>query len=177
MAVGPRTALHPQVYVAAESRWARIKGTFGEDAYLTAELLAAYIGGFQGTTFGEEAVSTTTKHFPGGGPQENGEDDHFKYGWNLAYLGVNFKHHLIPSTSAFATGTRQIISAYARSIMEGLEPVGAAFSKGLITDLLQNEMGFEGIVVTDWAIVTDTVVGFFLSSAHAFGIEDLTDSE
>jgi beta-glucosidase-like glycosyl hydrolase len=61
--------------------------------------------------------------------------------------------------------------------MEGLEPVGVAFSTGLITDLLQNEMEFEGIVVTDWAIVTDTVVGFSLSSAHAFGIEDLTDSE
>lgn len=67
--------------------------------------------------------------------------------------------------------------AYARSIGKGFEPVGAAYSKGLVTDLLRNKLGYNGVVVTDWAIVTDTVVGTFVSSAHAIGVEDLADWE
>jgi beta-glucosidase len=40
----------------------------------------AYIRGFQGDELGPESVSTMTKHFPGGGPQKDGEDPHFEYG-------------------------------------------------------------------------------------------------
>lgn len=177
MAVGLRAALHPQVDIATEPRWARIKGTFGEDAQLTAELLVAYIAGFQGEKFGIDSVGTVTKHFPGGGPQEDGEDSHFDYGWNLTYPGNNFDYHLIPFKAAIAAGARQIMPAYARSIGRGFEPVGAAFSKGLVTDLLRDKLGYKGIVITDWAIVTDTVVRTFVSSAHAIGVEDLADWE
>jgi beta-glucosidase-like glycosyl hydrolase len=177
LAVGLRAALHPQVDIATEPRWARIKGTFGEDAYLTSELLVAYIQGFQGDVFGPDSVSTVTKHFPGGGPQENGEDSHFKYGWNLTYQGGFFQHHLIPFKAAIAAGARQIMPAYARSIGGEFEPVGAAFSKGMMTDLLRGELGYDGVVVTDWAIVTDTVVGTFTSSAHAIGVEHLAGWE
>ena len=177
LAVGLRAALHPQVDIATEPRWARIKGAFGEDADLTAELLVAYIRGFQGDVFGPDSVSTVTKHFPGGGPQEDGEDSHFDYGKNLTYPGGFFEYHLITFRAAIAAGARQIMPAYARSIGAGFEPVGAAFSKVMVTDLLRGELGYDGVVVTDWAIVTDTVVGSFVSSARAIGVEDLADWE
>ena len=48
LAVGIRTALHPMADLATEPRWARINGTFGEDAALSARMVAAYIRGFQG---------------------------------------------------------------------------------------------------------------------------------
>lgn len=65
-AVGIRVALHPQVDLATEPRWARQLQTFGEDADLSGALGAAYVRGFQGESFGPESVSTMTKHFPGG---------------------------------------------------------------------------------------------------------------
>lgn len=82
LAIGIRTSLHPQIDLSTEYRWARIVGTMGEDAELTSKLVVAYIKGFQGEEFGAHSVSTTTKHFPGGGPMENGEDSHFTYGKN-----------------------------------------------------------------------------------------------
>ncbi len=54
----------------------------GENATLTSELVVAYIKGFQGEEIGPHSVTTVTKHFPGGGPMENGEDSHFTYGKN-----------------------------------------------------------------------------------------------
>jgi beta-glucosidase-like glycosyl hydrolase len=79
IAVGLRQALHPQVDLATEPRWGRSSGTMGEDANLTTSLLVEYIKGFQGDKIGPHSVITTTKHFPGGGPMENGEDSHFPW--------------------------------------------------------------------------------------------------
>jgi beta-glucosidase len=59
--------------------------TFGEDADLTSRLVTAYIRGFQGPELGPTSVATMTKHFPGGGPQKDGEDPHFAYGREQVY--------------------------------------------------------------------------------------------
>ncbi|KAI1418350.1 glycoside hydrolase family 3 protein [Hypoxylon sp. FL1857] len=177
LAVGLRAALHPQVDVSTEPRWARIGGTFGEDAHLTAELLIAYIKGFQGEKLGPNSVSTVTKHFPGGGPMENGEDSHFVYGKNETYPGNNLDYHLIPFKAAIAAGARQIMPYYSRPIGTKYEPVGFSFNKGIVTDLLRNELGFEGIIVTDWGLITDTVIAGQYMPARAWGVETLTELE
>lgn len=78
-AVGIRQALHPQVDLATEPRWGRITGTMGEDANLTSALVVEAIKGLQGDKIGPHSVIATTKHFPGGGPMENGEDSHFPW--------------------------------------------------------------------------------------------------
>jgi beta-glucosidase len=52
LALGFRVALHPQVDLATQPRWARIKTTFGEDADLTSELGVAYVRGLQGAAVG-----------------------------------------------------------------------------------------------------------------------------
>lgn len=160
-ALGIRTALHPQVDVTTEPRWARNGHTFGEDAHLTAELLVAYIRGFQGDdgeTIGPHSVSTVTKHFPGSGPLENGEDSHFTYGKNQTYPGNNLEYHLIPFRAAVNAGARQIMPAYARPVGTEYEEVSMGFNKGIVTDLLRGDLGFDGIVVTDWGLITDTVI-------------------
>ena len=77
LAVGIRASLHPQIDLLTEPRWSRGAATFGESADLTSELVIAYIKAFQGETFGPHSVSTVTKHFPGGGTVEDGEDPHF----------------------------------------------------------------------------------------------------
>ncbi|KAK8090183.1 hypothetical protein PG997_005144 [Apiospora hydei] len=155
LAVGIRAALHPQVDLTTEPRWARISGTFGEDADLTAEMLSAYILGLQGETFGPGSIATVTKHFPGGGPMENGEDSHFAYGKNQTYPGKNLEYHLIPFKAAIAVGARQMMPYYSRPIGTEYDPVGFGFNKGIVTGLLREELGFDGVVVTDWGLITD----------------------
>ena len=106
--LGIRVSLHPMADLATEPRWARINGTFGEDAKLSARLTGAYIRGFQGPALSPASVACMTKHFPGGGPQKDGEDPHFPYGKEQVYPGNNFDYHLIPFDAAFAAGTAQI---------------------------------------------------------------------
>jgi beta-glucosidase len=175
LAIGLRSALHPQVDLATEPRWARIGGTMGEDANLTAELVVAYIEGFTGECFGNKSVTTVTKHFPGSGPVENGEDSHFTYGKNATYPGNNFEHHLIPFKAAIKAGARQIMPYYSRPMGTKYEEVASGMNKGIVTDLLRNELGFEGIVVTDWGLVTDSIIRGQDMPARAWGAENLTE--
>ncbi|KAJ5721993.1 hypothetical protein N7488_000028 [Penicillium malachiteum] len=165
LALGIRTALHPQIDLATEPRWSRIAATFGEDADLSSKLVAAYIRGFQGSHLGPESVATMTKHFPGGGPQKDGEDPHFDYGKEQVYPGNNMEYHLKPFKAAIAAGTTQMM------------PLGFAFNKSIITDLLRNECGFTGIVCTDWGLITDAVILGQPMPARAWGVEHLNEVE
>ncbi|KAM0326821.1 hypothetical protein ACHAPQ_007614 [Fusarium lateritium] len=142
-AVGIRQALHPQVDLATEPRWGRITGTMGEDANLTSALLVEYIKGFQGDKIGPHS------------------------GKNQTYPGNNQDYHLIPFKAAIAAGSRQMMPYYSRPINTSWEEVAFGFNKGVVTDLLKNELGFKGIVVTDWGIVT----------TRFWGLEDETELE
>ncbi|KAI6254272.1 hypothetical protein MCOR29_004531 [Pyricularia oryzae] len=177
LAVGIRAALHPQVDLATEPRWARLGNTWGENAILTSELLVEYIKGFQGEEIGPRSVTTVTKHFPGGGPMENGEDSHFVYGKNQTYPGNNFDYHLIPFKAAIAAGARQMMPYYSRPIGTKYDPVGFSFNKQIVTGLLREELGFEGIVVSDWGLITDGVIFGQDMPARAWGVEHLSEFE
>lgn len=176
-AVGIRVALHPQVDLATESRWARQLQTFGEDADLAGELGAAYVRGFQGEAFGPGSVSTMTKHFPGGGPQKDGEDPHFDYGREQVYPGGQFELHLKPFEEIFAAGGRQIMPYYGMPVGTEYEEVGFGFNKGVLTGLLRERFGFDGIVCTDWGLVTDQPIMGTDFAARAWGVEHLTPAE
>jgi beta-glucosidase len=174
-AVGFCLALHPMADLATEPRWARINGTFGEDADLAAKMTAAYIRGFQGETLGRESVACMTKHFPGGGPQMDGEDAHFAYGREQVYPGDNFDDHLKPFEAAFEAGTAQIMPYYGMPVGTPLEEVGFGFNKDVITGLLRGKYGFEGVVCTDWGLVTPfKILGREMMPARAWGVEHLS---
>ncbi|GAA1954244.1 glycoside hydrolase family 3 protein [Microbacterium deminutum] len=176
-AVGLRVALHPQVDLATEPRWARQVATFGEDPDLTGRLGAAYIRGFQGASFGPGSVSTMTKHFPGGGPQRDGEDPHFAYGREQVYPGGEFELHLKPFEAAFEAGTRQVMPYYGMPVGTEYEEVGFGFNKSVITGLLRERYGFDGIVCSDWGLINDTEIFGQPAPARAWGVEDLTPRE
>jgi beta-glucosidase len=175
LAAGIRVALHPQIDLATEPRWARIGMTFGEDADLTSRLVTAYIRGFQGAELGSGSVATMTKHFPGGGPQQDGEDPHFAYGREQVYRGGQIEYHLKPFRAAIAAGTSQIMPYYGMPVGTDWEEVGFAFSHGVITDLLRNELGFDGIVCTDWGLISDSVIMGQPMPARAWGVEHLSE--
>ncbi|UPL18880.1 glycoside hydrolase family 3 protein [Microbacterium aurugineum] len=176
-AVGLRVALHPQVDLATEPRWARQTATFGEDAELSGRLGAAYIRGFQGASFGPGSVSTMTKHFPGGGPQKDGEDPHFSYGREQVYPGGEFELHLKPFEDALAAGTRQMMPYYGMPVGTEYEEVGFGFNKSVITGLLRERYGFDGVVCTDWGLISDSEIFGQPFSARAWGVEHLTPRE
>ena len=174
LSVGIRAALHPMIDLATEPRWGRINGTFGEDAALSAELVGAYLRGFQGREIGADSVACMTKHFPGGGPQKDGEDPHFPYGAEQVYPGDNFDYHLQPFEAAFDAGTAMIMPYYGKPVGTAHEEVGFAFNEGIITGLLRGKYGFDGVVCTDWGPLTDTDLGGQLFPARAWGVEHLT---
>jgi len=169
-AVGITVALHPMADLATEPRWARVNGTFGEDAELSAMMTKAYVLGFQGDSLGANSVACMTKHFSGGGPQLNGDDAHFPYGKEQVYPGGNFDYHLIPfQKGAFPAKTAQIMPYYGIPMDQTDENVAFAFNKAIITGLLRDSLKFDGVVCTDWAIISDSKMG----EARAWGVEDL----
>jgi beta-glucosidase len=178
VAVGIRTALHPMADLATEPRWARINGTFGEDADLASRMVSAYVKGFQGDALGPQSVTCMTKHFPGGGPQKDGEDAHFAYGKEQAYPGDNFDYHLIPFEAAFEAGTAQIMPYYGMPVGLAIEEVGFGFNRDVITGLLREEYGFDGVVCTDWSLLGGFgMPGHGAMQPRSWGVEELSLEE
>jgi beta-glucosidase len=180
LATGIRVALHPMADLATEPRWARISGTFGEDAELASRMTVAYIEGFQGEQLGVESVSCMIKHFPGGGPQKDGLDAHFPYGREQVYPGDNFDYHLIPFQRAFAeTDVEQVMPYYGIPMDQTGENVGMSFNKEIVTGLLREKCGFEGVICSDWMICeTLRFLGLFkMMDSTSWGVEDLTPTQ
>jgi len=170
-------ALHPQVDLATEPRWPRISGTFGEDARLTARLAQAYIEGFQGPSLGAHSVACMTKHFPGGGPQNEGLDPHFEFQKGQIYPGGQFDYHLIPFEAAIAAHTAAIMPYYGVPMDQTPENVAMSFNKAIITGLLREKYHFDGVVCTDWTLITDGHIDGVVWPARAWGVEHLSPVE
>ncbi|MEC7858763.1 MAG: glycoside hydrolase family 3 N-terminal domain-containing protein [Pseudomonadota bacterium] len=166
-AMGFRTGLHPMSDLATEPRWARNFGTFGSNADLSSEMTVAYVKGFQGDQIDENSVHTMVKHFPGGGPQEGGLDPHLKSGENQVYPGNNFDYHLKPFQAAIDNGMKVVMPYYGIPKGQTDEDVAMAFNKYILTDLLRDQMNFDGVVCTDWGVI----------EGRHWGVDDLTISE
>ncbi len=177
-AVGIRAALHPTLDLATEPRWARQAGTFGQDPDLVTELGVAYLKGFQQDELGAGSVACTSKHFPGGGPQKDGEDAHFPYGREQVYPGGRFGDHLKPFPPIIEAGTAGIMPYYGMPVDleidgEKIEEVGFGYNRQVVTGLLREKLGYDGVVVTDWELVNDNHVGDQVLPARAWGVEHL----
>lgn len=178
LATGIRQGLHPQVDLATEPRWPRIAGTFGEDAALSSRMATAYIKGYQGEKLGPNSVAMMTKHFPGGGPQKDGLDPHFNFQKGEVYPGNNFKYHLIPFEAAFKAGTAAIMPYYGVPMgQKDIPEVGFSYNKAIITELLRKKYHYDGVVCTDWGLVTDSKIGPVNFPARAWGVENLNTEE
>lgn len=177
LAVGIREALHPMADLATEPRWPRVSGTFGEDANLSAKMIKAYVLGFQGPTLDKNGVACMTKHFSGGGPQKEGLDPHFEFQKGQVYPGNNFNYHLIPFEAAFAAKTAAIMPYYGVPTDQTSENVAFSFNKDIITKLLREKYKYDGVVCTDWGLITDAKMGNVVWPARAWGVENLSEKE
>ena len=122
---------------------------------------------FRVIALGPTSVALTTKHFPGGGSGDDGQDSHFDWGKKEVYPGGMFKNNLIPFQAAIDAGTSSIMPYYSLPSGTEYEEVGYAFNKGVITDVLRNQMGFKGIINSDTGPLT----------GMPWGVENLTKKE
>ena len=154
----------------SDPRWQRSYGTFGEDPALICQIAEHIIPRIQGSEAGvtDSGVAVTTKHFPGGGPRENGFDPHYAAGqWNVyATPGSLQKYHMPGFKAAVAKNTSSIMPYYSKPAAaksavqqdcEGkdirFDPYGFAYNRVFIHDILRGQMGFKGYINSDTGIV------------------------
>lgn len=150
-----------------DPRWQRTYGTFGENVNLVSDATKRLLLGFQGDQVDEDSVALTMKHFPGGGPRENGFDPHYEEGQFNVYKtpGSLEKYHLPPFQVAADYKSSSIMPYYSIPAKEKSAPqeykgeevkfedVGFAFNKTFIDDILRKKMGFEGYINSDSGIL------------------------
>ncbi|MCD7712494.1 MAG: glycoside hydrolase family 3 C-terminal domain-containing protein [Firmicutes bacterium] len=192
-ALGIGTALSPPIDLGTEPRWYRISMTFGESSQLVTDIARAYVDGFQTSTgsseikdgWGYHSVNAMVKHWPGGGPEEAGRDGHWAYGKFAVYPGDNFQDHLKPFTEgafqlAGKTGIASAVMPY-YTISYDRAPDGTnygnAFSKYIITDLLREQYGYDGVVCTDWGVTNDEGPTPDIFAGKPWGVEELSIAE
>ena len=167
--IGLRAMYGYMADLATEPRWYRAHETFTEDADLAANIMAVLVKNLQGEQLNSKSVALTMKHFPGGGPQEGGGDPHYDFGKNQVYPAKNFDYHVRPFKAAINAGVSSIMPYYGVPIGQPYLPndVGMAFSKGILTELLRNNLGFKGYVNSDTGII----------GGRAWGLEDKSIDE
>lgn len=164
--------------VVTDPRWFRTYGTFGERPDVVAGAIDRIVRGFQGADgLTCDGVALTVKHFPGGGPRENGFDPHYAEGRFNVYRtpGSLETYHLPPFQAAIDAGASSIMPYYAipsrekstlpQPPLEELEQVGFAFNREVLRVL--RDMGHRGYVNSDSGIL----------SKMAWGVEDLSVPE
>jgi beta-glucosidase len=148
-AVGLRKGYMYMADLSTEPRWQRIEGTFGENAEWVAKMISEVILGFQGNQLSSNSVAMTTKHFPGGGAGVGGQDPHFDWGKYEHFPGKMFQNNLIPFKAAIKAGTSSIMPYYSIPLDTKYQKIAYAYNKEVITDLLRDSLGFDGIINSD----------------------------
>ena len=141
-ATGSQWTFMPNVDVARDPRWGRVGETFGEDPFMVGEMGKAMIMGFQGEDFSKpNNVIACAKHMIAGSEPLNG--------LNISPMDVSerslYEIHLPPYKKAIDAGVYTIMAAH-----NELNGIPSHMHKGLMTDLLRNEWGFDGFYVSDW---------------------------
>ena len=170
--IGVTCFLAPQVDIAADPRWWRDSGTFGEDPALSRDLVKAFIDGLQSTYgpdgedlgWGKDSVTAMVKHWTGEGASEGGREAHTDGGKYAVYPNDNFEALMIPFVDgAFKldgkTGmAKSVMSSYTAAWSDDGslgEVVGSGFSDYKINQLLRGRFGFNGAVCTDWMVLNE----------------------
>ena len=132
----------PMVDISRDARWGRIAESFGEDPYLAGVLGAAMVEGFQGESLSAiGTIAACAKHFAGYGAAESGRD----YGTTNISENELRNVYLRPFKAVVDTGVATLMVSF--SDIDGVPASGNEF---LLRQILRDEWGFDGFVVSDW---------------------------
>ena len=148
-AQGIRWTFSPMVDIARDARWGRIAESAGEDPYLGSVLARAYVRGYQGQRLHDPtSILACAKHFVGYGAAEAGRD------YNTTEISERSLRqvYLRPFRASVEAGVATFMSAF-----NSLNGVPASANAFTLRDILRDEWGFRGFVVSDWGAVQETI--------------------
>jgi len=165
LAMGFRQALSPVLDITRDPRWGRITETYGEDPTLVSAMGSAFVRGMQGKNK-SKGIATTAKHFVGHGVTEGG----LNMSRSLISERELYEVHCKPFQAAITEGELMgVMNSY--SSIDG-EPI--ACSRKLLTNILRRDLGFSGIVVSDYISIDRIVDPFAVAeSYHEAGLKAL----
>ena len=151
LAVGVRMALSPDADLITDPRWGRNQECYSEDADVVQSLIVAAVQALQGgSELTEDSVIATVKHFPGSGGQTDGVD-----GTPLTIQEDSIDLHLAGFRAAIEAGVAAVMPyGYSTVPYLGGDAVenSADQSAAVMTDLLRGELGYTGLIQTDWGL-------------------------
>lgn len=155
--VGVRWTFSPMIDIARDPRWGRIAEGCGEDTYLTSVMGAAMVKGYQGDSLNNPtSIAACAKHFVGYGAAEGGRD------YNSTFIPERQLRnvYLPPFEEAAKVGSATFMTSFNDN-----DGVPSTANKFILKDVLRNEWGFDGLVVTDWASAKEMI-------AHGFAADE-----
>jgi beta-glucosidase len=162
LAVGAKQGLSPVIDVTRDPRWGRVEETFGEDPYLISQMGVHFVRGLQGNDF-KSSVLATAKHFVGYGLPEGGMN------WAPSHIPQRELREvfMLPFETAVKEANLQsVMNAY-----HELDGVPCVASKELLTHILRDEWGFDGIVVSDYFAIAEIQRSHRLTESRAKAAE------
>ena len=137
----------PMVDICRDARWGRIAEGSGEDPYLGSLLAKAYVHGYQGDSMqGKDEILSCVKHFALYGASEAGKDYNTV---DMSHLRM-YNEYFAPYRAAVEVGVGSVMSSF--NIVDGIP---ATANKWLLTDVLRDEWGFQGLLVTDYNSIAE----------------------
>ncbi|MBO7366348.1 MAG: beta-glucosidase BglX [Bacteroidales bacterium] len=150
--VGVRWTFSPMLDIARDPRWGRIAEGSGEDPYLDARMGEALVRGYQGEPGDSTSMAACIKHFVGYGAAEGGRD------YNSTDLTERQLRnvYLPPFEAGVKAGAMTLMTSFNDN--DGVPSTGNRF---LVNDILRDEWGYDGLVVTDWNSMGEMMVHGF----------------
>lgn len=140
----------PMVDIGRDPRWGRVAECLGEDPLLSGVLAAAMVRGFQGDDLADPtSLAACVKHFAGYGASEAGRD----YNTTNIPEGELRSVHLPPFRAALEAGAATVMTSFS-----DLNGIPATANRFLLTQVLREEWGFDGLVVSDWRSIPELIV-------------------
>lgn len=138
----------PMVDIARDPRWGRVMEGAGEDPYYGGLVAQARVRGFQGNLKNNDQILACVKHFGAYGAAEAGRD------YNTVDMSLNtlYNVYLKPYQAAVKGGAATFMTAF-----DDLNGVPCTANRWLLTDVLRNQWGFDGMLVTDYTAVNELV--------------------
>ena len=147
--VGIRWTFSPMLDIARDPRWGRIAEGFGEDTYLTSVLGAAMVKGYQGDDLSKpNTMAACAKHFAGYGAAEGGRDYNTTWIPDVLLRDV----YLPPFKAASDAGAATFMCSF-----NDINGVPSSGNVHLLRDILRNEWGFDGVMVSDWGSIEQMI--------------------
>lgn len=137
----------PMVDICRDPRWGRIAEGNGEDPYLGSVLGPAYVRGYQGKDMsGKDEIMACVKHFALYGAVEGGRD------YNTVDMSRQrmFNEYFPPYEAAIRGGAASVMNSF--NLVDGIP---AAANKWLMVDVLRDRWGFDGLLVTDYDVISE----------------------